>query len=135
MSRARSQPVALTVAGSDSGGGAGIQADLKSFSALGVYGASAITGITAQNTTGVQAVEAVSEKMVRAQIASVLDDIEIGAGLGPFAGKIWRVGLMGETARLENVRRLITALGSTLNAMDFKCDTDEALARIENLND
>ncbi len=62
-------------------------------------------------------------------------DIEIGAGLGPFAGKIWRVGLMGETARLENVRRLITALGSTLNAMDFKCDTDEALARIEDLND
>ncbi|WP_320177052.1 bifunctional hydroxymethylpyrimidine kinase/phosphomethylpyrimidine kinase [Roseovarius pacificus] len=72
-------PKALTIAGSDSGGGAGIQADLKSFSALGVYGASAITGITAQNTTGVQAVEAVSEKMVRAQIASVLDDIEIGA--------------------------------------------------------
>lgn len=75
----QTHPKALTIAGSDSGGGAGIQADLKSFSALGVYGASAITGITAQNTTGVQAVEAVSEKMVRAQITSVLDDIEIGA--------------------------------------------------------
>jgi len=70
---------ALTIAGSDSGGGAGIQADLKTFSALGVYGASAITGITAQNTVGVQAVEAVSESMIAAQIASVLNDIDISA--------------------------------------------------------
>lgn len=68
-------PVALTIAGSDSGGGAGIQADLKTFSALGVYGASAITGLTAQNTVGVQAVEPVSQAMIAAQIASVLVDI------------------------------------------------------------
>lgn len=70
---------ALTIAGSDSGGGAGIQADLKTFSALGVYGASALTAITAQNTRAVAAVEPVAPAMIRAQMAAVFDDLEIGA--------------------------------------------------------
>jgi hydroxymethylpyrimidine/phosphomethylpyrimidine kinase len=71
--------IALTIAGSDSGGGAGIQADLKTFAALGVYGASAVTAITAQNTRGVTAVQEVSPEMVGAQIDAVLDDLEVGA--------------------------------------------------------
>ena len=70
---------ALTIAGSDSGGGAGIQADLKTFSALGVYGVSAITAVTAQNTRAVTAVQGMSADLVAAQIEAVLDDISIDA--------------------------------------------------------
>ncbi|GHD20911.1 bifunctional hydroxymethylpyrimidine kinase/phosphomethylpyrimidine kinase [Tianweitania populi] len=72
-------PIALTIAGSDSSGGAGIQADLKTFSALGVYGASAITAITAQNTRGVTAVEDLSPAIIAAQIDAVLSDLAVGA--------------------------------------------------------
>ena len=72
-------PVALTIAGSDSSGGAGIQADLKTFSAFGVYGASAITALTAQNTVGVHGVHAVPPAFVIAQIDAVLTDLATGA--------------------------------------------------------
>jgi hydroxymethylpyrimidine/phosphomethylpyrimidine kinase len=72
-------PVALTVAGSDSGGGAGIQADLKTFAALGVYGTSAVTAITAQNTQGVRAVHPLPPDMAAAQIAAVREDFDIAA--------------------------------------------------------
>lgn len=71
--------IAVTIAGSDSGGGAGIQADLKAFSALGVYGASVITAITAQNTRGVAAVEDISPAIVEAQIDAVFSDLAVGA--------------------------------------------------------
>ena len=74
-----SWPAALTIAGSDSGGGAGIQADLKTFSALGVYGASAITALTAQNTQGVDGVLPVEASFIIKQIHSVLNDIDIRA--------------------------------------------------------
>jgi hydroxymethylpyrimidine/phosphomethylpyrimidine kinase len=79
MSAPLSAPIALTIAGSDSGGGAGIQADLKTFSALGVYGASVITAITAQNTRTVSAVEMVSPAMVAAQIDAVFGDLDVRA--------------------------------------------------------
>ena len=72
-------PVALTIAGSDSCGGAGIQADLKTFAALGVYGACAITAVTAQNTWGVTAVHPVPADIVAAQIDAVFADLEVGA--------------------------------------------------------
>jgi hydroxymethylpyrimidine kinase/phosphomethylpyrimidine kinase len=73
----RKPPRALTIAGSDSGGGAGIQADLKTFAALGVYGTSAITAITAQNTEAVTAVQDIDLKVIRAQIRAVVEDIGI----------------------------------------------------------
>lgn len=69
----------LSIAGSDSGGGAGIQADLKTFSALGCYGMTAITALTAQNTTGVQAIHGVPAVFLKAQLHSVLDDIGVDA--------------------------------------------------------
>jgi hydroxymethylpyrimidine/phosphomethylpyrimidine kinase len=71
--------IALTIAGSDSGGGAGIQADLKTFSALGVYGASVITALTAQNTIGVQGILDIPAAFVRQQLRSVLDDLTVNA--------------------------------------------------------
>jgi hydroxymethylpyrimidine/phosphomethylpyrimidine kinase len=71
--------VVLTIAGSDSGGGAGIQADLKTFAAHGVYGVSVVTAITAQNTRGVSGVHAVPAAMVAAQLDAVLDDFEVAA--------------------------------------------------------
>ncbi|WP_037314615.1 bifunctional hydroxymethylpyrimidine kinase/phosphomethylpyrimidine kinase [Ruegeria halocynthiae] len=72
-------PIALTIAGSDSGGGAGIQADLKAMSALGVYGASVITAVTAQNTQAVTAVHGIPLDVISAQIDAVLSDLEVRA--------------------------------------------------------
>ncbi|MCF6292341.1 MAG: bifunctional hydroxymethylpyrimidine kinase/phosphomethylpyrimidine kinase [Robiginitomaculum sp.] len=80
------QPVVLTIAGSDSGGGAGVQADIKTITVLGSYAASAITAITAQNTCGVQQVQFLDASLVRAQIKSVLDD---------FAVDIIKIGMLG----------------------------------------
>ena len=71
--------IALTVAGSDCGGGAGVQADLKTFAALGIYGTSAITAITVQNTLGVSAVHALGPQLVAAQIAAVREDFGVAA--------------------------------------------------------
>ena len=75
MTAAGRMPKALTIAGSDSGGGAGIQADLKTFTAFHVFGLSAITGLTAQNTRGVQGVELPSTDFIAAQLRAVLEDI------------------------------------------------------------
>src|SRR5215207_7479595 len=72
-------PIALTIAGSDSGGGAGIQADLKTFQAFGVFGTSAVTAVTAQNTRGVTAVHAIPAEVVRAQVHAVATDFEVAA--------------------------------------------------------
>jgi hydroxymethylpyrimidine/phosphomethylpyrimidine kinase len=86
--------IALTIAGSDSGGGAGIQADLKTFSALGVYGASVITALTAQNTRGVQGIHDVPADFVTAQMASVLGDLAVDAV---------KIGMLSVPATIEAV--------------------------------
>ena len=75
----RVTPIALTIAGSDSGGGAGIQADLKTFSALGVYGCSVITALTAQNTQAVTGVMDVPAEFIGQQIDAVFSDIDVHA--------------------------------------------------------
>ena len=92
---------ALTIAGSDSGGGAGIQADLKTFAAAGVYGTSAVTAITAQNTLGVTAWEAVSTELVIAQIEAIAGDIP------PAAVK---TGMLANAAIVEAVAAAIGGL-------------------------
>src|ERR1700759_674287 len=72
-------PIALTIAGSDSSGGAGIQADLKSFAAFGVYGASVITALTAQNTQGARGVLPIPAEFVAAECEAVFDDLDVRA--------------------------------------------------------
>ncbi len=86
--------IALTIAGSDSGGGAGIQADLKTFAALGVYGISALTAITAQNTVGVRAVHELPPEFVGAQIDAVMEDIGADAA---------KTGMLANAAIVEMV--------------------------------
>ena len=96
-------PVALTVAGSDSSGGAGIQADLKTFSALGVYGASVITALTAQNTRGVSGVLGVPPDFIAAQFRSVVSDLNVAA---------IKTGMLGDVATVEIVARLLAEAGA-----------------------
>src|SRR5215475_1521806 len=78
-SRAVRRPVVLTIAGSDPSGGAGLQADLKTFAAFGVYGTSVVTALTAQDTSGVRGVAEVEADFVAAQLDAVLGDLEVAA--------------------------------------------------------
>jgi hydroxymethylpyrimidine/phosphomethylpyrimidine kinase len=87
-------PIAVTIAGSDSGGGAGIQADLKTFSALGVYGASVLTALTAQNTMGVAAIHDVPPEFITAQIDAVFSDLKVGAV---------KIGMLSQAATIAAV--------------------------------
>jgi hydroxymethylpyrimidine/phosphomethylpyrimidine kinase len=89
-----SVPVAVTIAGSDSGGGAGVQGDLKTFSALGVYGASVITALTAQNSKGVSAIHEVPREFIAAQIDAVFSDLPVGAV---------KIGMLANTSVIEAV--------------------------------
>lgn len=101
--------VALTIAGSDSGGGAGIQADLKTFAAHGVYGTSAITAVTAQNTLGVAGFEAIGAEFVTAQIEAVMSDIGADAA---------KTGMLADASIVEAVAAAVAALEIPLLVVD-----------------
>ena len=105
----RSRPRALTIAGSDSGGGAGIQADLKTFAAFGVFGASAITAVTAQNTLGVRAIHEIPAEVVTAQIDAVLSDIGADAV---------KTGMLFSAGIIEAVADRLRAFGVTRLVVD-----------------
>jgi hydroxymethylpyrimidine/phosphomethylpyrimidine kinase len=94
----RQPPVALTIAGSDSGGGAGIQADLKTFAAHGVFGTSVLTALTAQNTAEVRAIQVVPSSFVAAQLDAVLDDLPVAAVKTGMLASAQTVALLAEYA-------------------------------------
>jgi hydroxymethylpyrimidine/phosphomethylpyrimidine kinase len=99
-------PIALTIAGSDSGAGAGVQADLKTFAALGVYGASVVTALTAQNTTSVRAVHLAPPDIVAAQIEAVLDDFAVAAIKIGMLGSAEIAGVVAEKLGLPSPQPL-----------------------------
>jgi hydroxymethylpyrimidine/phosphomethylpyrimidine kinase len=102
-------PTVLSIAGSDSGGGAGIQADLKAFARCGVHGMTAITAITAQNTVGVEAVESVSPDMIVAQIGSVAEDIGVDAV---------KIGMLGTAETVDAVVEALRLVGEAPVVVD-----------------
>lgn len=102
-------PTALTVAGSDSGGGAGIQADLKTFSAFRVFGLSAIAGLTAQNTRGVRGVELPTTEFIAAQLRAVLEDIGVDAV---------KTGMLATGAIIRTVAGVVREFGLTNLVVD-----------------
>jgi hydroxymethylpyrimidine/phosphomethylpyrimidine kinase len=105
----RPVPVALAIAGSDSGGGAGIQADLKAFARCGVHGATAITALTAQNTVGVEAVAPVDPEMIVAQVRAVVDDLGVDAV---------KVGMLADEATIDAVVEALTLVGDVPVVVD-----------------
>ena len=111
MNQNKSYPIVLSIAGSDSSGGAGIQADLKTFSALGVYGATAITAITAQNTQGVNSQFALPPQMVYDQITAVIDDLNLS---------VVKIGM------LSNVE-IVNAVADALSNYDVKIVLDPVI--------
>ena len=104
-----SVPTALSIAGSDSGGGAGIQADLKAFARCGVHGMTAITAITAQSTVGVDAVHAVPPEIVVAQVRAVAEDIGVDAV---------KIGMLGDAATIDAVVEALGLVGDAPVVVD-----------------
>jgi hydroxymethylpyrimidine/phosphomethylpyrimidine kinase len=109
MTEAQKVPAVLSIAGSDSGGGAGIQADLKAFARCGVHGMTAITAITAQNTRGVSAVEAISPQTIVAQVRAVAEDIGVDAV---------KIGMLGTAATVAAVVEALALVGEAPVVVD-----------------
>jgi hydroxymethylpyrimidine/phosphomethylpyrimidine kinase len=102
-------PAVLSIAGSDSGGGAGIQADLKAFARVGVHGMTAVTAITAQNTVGVEAVQAISPRVIVAQVRAVAEDIGVDAV---------KIGMLGTVETVEAVVEALRYVGGAPVVID-----------------
>jgi hydroxymethylpyrimidine/phosphomethylpyrimidine kinase len=102
-----SVPIALTIAGSDSGGGAGIQADLKTFSALGVYGASVVTALTAQNSKGVFSIHQVPPAFIAAQMDAVFSDLDVAAVKIGMMGSATAIAAIGTALRQHRARNVV----------------------------
>ncbi len=111
--------VALTIAGSDSGGGAGIQADIKTFHVLGVHGACAITSITSQNTRGVNARFDLPVDVVISQIEAVLDDFDVGSAKTGMLASADIIRAVAEVVRERRIPRLVVDPGCHLYQWTF----------------
>lgn len=123
--------VALTIAGSDSGGGAGIQADLKSFAANGVFGTTAVTAVTAQNTVGVEAIHVVPAAVVDAQITAVLRDLDVGAVKTGMLATAEIVELVARRAALGDLPNLVVDPVMVASSGDRLLDVDAEAAYVE----
>src|SRR6266852_4369478 len=127
MREQRQLPVALTIAGSDSGGGAGIQADLKTFAAFGVHGTSAITAITAQNTITVTDIHEVPVRVIRAQIDAVIHDMGVQAAKTGMLASAEIIEAVSNAIREHGIEKLVVTpnlpeaevlLGRSLRTLD-----------------
>jgi hydroxymethylpyrimidine/phosphomethylpyrimidine kinase len=114
-------PVALSIAGSDSGGGAGIQADLKAFARAGVHGTTAITAITVQNTVGVSAVHPVPPEIVAGQVRAVAEDLGVD---------VVKIGMLGDIATIEVVAAALDALPAGTSVVHDPVMVAESGARL-----
>ena len=114
-------PIALTIAGSDSGAGAGVQADLKTFAALGVYGASVVTALTAQTTRGVRAINLAPPEIVAAQIEAVLDDFTVAA---------IKIGMLGSAEIVDVVADNLASRLAGEGIPPLSCSRDRVGVRV-----
>ncbi len=130
---APSWPIAATVAGSDSGGGAGIQADLKTFSALGVHGTSVLTALTAQNTWGVRAVHALPPEFVLAQFAALQDDLPPAAVKTGMLFDRVRIAVVAEALRRHRWPQLVVDPVMVAKGGDRLLEADAITALCEQL--
>ncbi len=125
-------PIALTVAGSDSSGGAGIQADLKTFAALGVYGASVLTALTAQNTKGVFAIHQVPPEFIAAQMDAVFSDLDIAAVKIGMLGNVAAIAAVDAGLRRHRARNIVLDTVMTASA-GGKLLHDDAVGALRSL--
>lgn len=125
--------VALTIAGSDSGGGAGIQADLKTFAARGVFGTSVITAITAQNTCGVTGVQEMTREIIAQQFDAVCSDFEIGAAKTGMLGSNAIIEIVAEKAVQWNIGKLVVDPVMIAKSGDALLQADAVQALIEKI--